>query len=195
VLGVGEANAFTIERLNLWAAPIMLDPNWNHGDYYGKDEPVAGLAIALKEVTLDAGHWGWAEKTYDRKLAVEGKSPLSSWDNKYAIEASFDAIGGARAKTADANSFLYLVRANQLFVAGHKDTLEAGLAGVKAKVLFVPAKSDLLLVEEYARQAVDILHKQGKQADLFELEGDRGHLEGVLNITKAAEPIRKFLTD
>lgn len=195
VLGIGEMNAFGIERLSLWAEPILIDPNWNKGDYYGKAEPTAGLAMALKEVTLDAGHWGWAEKTYGRKLAADGKSPLASWDNKFAIEASFDAIGAARAKSADANSFLYLVRANQLFIAGHKDSLEAGLAAIKAKVLFIPAKSDLLLVPDYARQAVDILRKQGKTAELFELEGDRGHLEGVLNVAKAAEPIRRFLAE
>ncbi|HEX9462394.1 MAG TPA: homoserine O-acetyltransferase [Alphaproteobacteria bacterium] len=195
VLGIGEMNAFGIERLALWSAPILVDPNWNNGDYYGKTEPTAGLAVALKEVTLDAGHWGWAEKTYGRKLAAEGKSPLASWDNKFAIEASFDGIGAGRAKTADANSFLYLVRANQLFIAGHKDSLEAGLALIKAKVLFIPAKSDLLLVPDYARQAVDSLRKQGKAAELFELEGDRGHLEGVFNIAKAAEPIRRFLAE
>jgi homoserine O-acetyltransferase/O-succinyltransferase len=195
VLGVGEINAFAIERLNLWAAPITLDPAWNNGDYYGKAEPVAGVAIALKEVTLDAGHWGWADTAFGRKWAAEGKNPLAAWDNKYAIEATFDNIGATRAKNADANSFLYLVRANQLYVAGHKDTLQAGLAAVKAKVLFIPARSDILLVPRYAEQAVAILQSQGKSAQIFWLEGDRGHLEGVLNITKAAEPIRKFLTD
>lgn len=195
VLGIGEMNAFAIERLALWAAPITLDPNWNHGDYYGKAEPLAGLAAALKEVTLDAGHGGWADKTYGRKWAAEGKNPLTSWDNKFAIEASFDAIATARAKTADADSFLYLVRANQLFVTGHKDSLEAGLAAIKAKVLFIPARSDLLLVPPYAELAVAVLQAQGKSARIFYLEGDRGHLEGVLNITKAAEPIRQFLAE
>lgn len=195
VLGIGEMNAFAIERLALWAEPIRLDPNWSHGDYYGKTEPQAGLATALKEVTLDAGHWGWADATYGRKWAAADKNPLTSWDNKYAIEAGFDAIGAARAKTADADSFLYLVRANQLFVAGQRDSLETGLAAIKAKVLFIPARSDLLLVPQYAERAVAILRAHGKSAQIFYLEGDRGHLEGVLNITKAAEPIRKFLAD
>lgn len=193
VIGIVEMNAFGIERLNQWAAPILLDPNWNNGDYYGKAEPSTGLAMALKAVTLDAGHWGWADTTFGRKLAVEGKSPLASWDNKYGIETTFDNIGAGRAKSSDANSFLYLVRANQLFTVGHKDTLEEGLALIKAKALFVPAKSDLLLVPDYARRAVDILRKQGKTAEIFEMDGDRGHLDGVLNITKAAEPIRRFL--
>jgi homoserine O-acetyltransferase len=193
VIGIAEMNSFGIKRLSLWSAPILIDPNWNNGDYYGKAEPMAGLAMALKEVTLDAGHWGWADTTFGRKLAAEGKSPLDAWDNKYAIEATLDNVGAARAKLSDANSFLYLVRANQLFTVGHKDTLEAGLAQIKAKALFVPAKSDLLLVPDYARRAVEILRKQGKTAEIFEMEGDRGHLEGVLNIAKAGEPIRRFL--
>ncbi|MBI3708688.1 MAG: homoserine O-acetyltransferase [Proteobacteria bacterium] len=195
VIGIGELDAFAIERLNLWAMPILLDPNWNNGDYYGKAEPVAGLAASLKSVTLDTGHWGWAEKTFGRKFAAEGKSPLAAWENKFAIEAALDGAGAARAKTSDANSFLYLVRANQLFSVVHKDSLEAGLAEIKAKVLFVPAKSDLLLVPDLARRAVEILRKQGKTAEIFEIEGDRGHLEGLLSIAKAAEPIRKFLAE
>ncbi len=195
VLGIGEMNAFGIERLEMWAEPIMMDPNWNHGDYYGKAEPDAGLAVALKEVTLDANHWGWADTTFGRKLAVEGKSPLDAWDNKFAIQATFDSIGAARAKTSDANSFLYLVRANQLYVAGQKDSLESGLAAIKAKVLFIPARSDILLVPTYAERAAAILQAQGKTARIFYLEGDHGHLEGVLNITKAADPIRKFLAE
>jgi homoserine acetyltransferase len=44
-------DAYSVGWLNIWAAPIMLDPKWNHGDYYGKDEPVEGLALALKTVT------------------------------------------------------------------------------------------------------------------------------------------------
>ena len=195
VIGVGELDAFGIERLNLWATPITLDPNWNNGDYYGKTEPTAGLAAALKAVTLDAGHWGWAEKAFGRKFAAEGKSPLAAWENKFAIETALDNAGAARARASDANSFLYLVRANQLFVAGHADSLEAGLGAIKAKALFIPAKSDLLLVPDYARRAVEIMRKQGKSVELFEIEGDRGHLEGVLNIAKAAEPIRKFLAE
>jgi homoserine O-acetyltransferase len=193
VLGIAQMNAFGVERLNFWAQPIINDPNWNNGDYYGKAEPLVGLAFALKEVTLDAGHWGWAETAFGRKLAAEGKNPLDAWDNKYAIETALDTAGAARAKSSDANSFLYLVRANQLFTVGQKASLEEGLALIKAKVLFVPAKSDLLLVPDYTHKAVDILKKQGKTVEIFELDGDRGHLEGVLNITKAAEPIRRFL--
>lgn len=193
VIGIGETNAWTIGKLHLWAEPIMLDPNWNGGDYYGKTEPTAGLALALKLVTLDAQHWHWADKAFGRKWADTAKDPAKAFGNKYQIQQVLDNAGAARAKASDANHFLYLVKANHLFVTGQTNSLEEGLAKIKAKALFLPAKGDLLLASDVARQSVDILRKQGKQAELIEIEGDRGHLDGLFAITKVADPLRKFL--
>jgi homoserine O-acetyltransferase len=194
VISSGEADAWIIEKVELWAQAIRLDPNWNNGDYYGKTEPTAGLALALKLVTLDARHWGWADKTFGRKLATEGASPLNDWNNKYAVVQALDAAGVARARTVDANHFLYLVRANQLYVAGHASGgLEAGLAMIKAKALFLPAKSDLLVPPDNARKAVEILRKQGKSAELVEIDGDGGHLDGVLAVARVGDNLRRFL--
>jgi homoserine O-acetyltransferase len=195
VIGIGEANAWTIGRLHLWAEPILLDPNWNGGDYYGKAEPTAGLALALKLVTLDAQHWHWADKAFGRKWADATKDPAKAFENKFQIQHVLDTAGAARAKTSDANHFLYLVKANHLFVTGQAASLEEGLAKINAKALFLPAKGDLLLAPDVARQSVDILKKQGKQAELIEIEGDRGHLDGLFAITKVAAPLAKFLNE
>src|SRR4029450_794063 len=135
VIGAPEIDAYSVGWLNIWAAPIMLDPKWNHGDYYGKDEPVEGLALALKTVTLHARHYGWAAKTFGRKWAGPDKDPPTGGGSKFAIEDALDKVALARAKASDANSFLYLAKANQLFVTGHKGTLEAGLRDVRAWVL------------------------------------------------------------
>ena len=96
----------------------MLDPRWNKGDYYGQEEPVEGLALALKIVTLHARHYGWASGAFGRKWAAAERDPAKSWDNKFAIEDTLDKIALARARASDANSFLYLAKANQLFVTG-----------------------------------------------------------------------------
>jgi homoserine O-acetyltransferase len=193
VIGAPEIDAYSVGWLNIWAAPIMRDPKWNHGDYYGKDEPVEGLALALKTVTLHARHYGWAAKAFGRKWAVLDKDPAKGWDSKFAIEDALDKVALARAKASDANSFLYLAKANQLFVTGHKGTLEEGLRDVRAKVLLVPAQSDLLLFPEYSKRAMAVLKSQGREVEYFEIEGDGGHLDGVLAVTKAGEVIRKFL--
>jgi len=193
VIGAPEIDAFSIGWLNIWAAPIMLDPKWNKGDYYGKDEPIDGLALALKTVTLHARHYGWADRTFGHKWAAPDKDPARSWDGKFAIEDTLDKVSIARAKVSDANSFLYLAKANQLFVTGHKGSLEEGLRDVRARVLLVPAQSDLLLFPEYSKRAMSILKAQGRDVDYFEIEGDGGHLDGVLAVTKAGETIKKFL--
>src|SRR5213080_432109 len=195
VIGAAELNAFGIGWLGVWAAPIMLDPRWNKGDYYGQEEPVEGLALALKIVTLHARHYGWASGAFGRKWAAAERDPAKSWDNKFAIEDTLDKIALARARASDANSFLYLAKANQLFVTGGKGSLEEGLRDVKARVLLVPAKSDLLLFPDYSRQAMEILKRHGNRVQYFEIEGEGGHLDGVLSVAKAGEAIRKFLSE
>ena len=181
-----EANPYLIEMLNTWAAPIVNDPKWNGGDYYGKEEPVKGLAEALKLVTLNARHYGWADKTFGRKWAAPDKNPLQDWSSKYAIEDVIDKISAARAAASDANSFLYLVRANQLYQVD-------GANAIKAKVLSIVAKSDLLLYPDYARKMTAALKAQGNQVEEYEIDGDGGHLDGVFLIAKAADAIRAFL--
>ena len=181
-----EANPYLIEMLNTWAAPIVNDPKWNGGDYYGKEEPVRGLAEALKLVTLNARHYGWADKTFGRKWAAAEKNPLQDWSNKYAIEDAIDKGSAGRAGASDANAFLYLVRANQLYQVN-------GANRIKAKVLSITAKSDLLLYPDYARKMSATLKAQGNPVEEFEIDGDGGHLDGVFLVAKAGDAIRAFL--
>jgi homoserine O-acetyltransferase len=63
VIGAGEADGWVIAWSHMWAAPILLDRNWSNGDYYGKAEPVAGLATALALVTLHSQHWEWTNSS------------------------------------------------------------------------------------------------------------------------------------
>jgi len=193
VIGAAEVDAYTIGWLHLWGAPIRLDPRWNGGDYYGRDEPVDGLTLALKLVTLHARHWVWADRTYGRRWAKPDRDPGKAWEHQFAIEAGLESLAAARARVADANSFLYLVRANQLFVTGHRSTLEEGLKRVKAPVLLLPASSDLLLVPEHSRRVRALLAAQGTPVEYIEIEGDGGHLDGILAIAKVGDAIRRFL--
>jgi homoserine O-acetyltransferase len=128
-----------------------------------------------------------------RKWAAADKDPAKSWQNPFAIEETLDKTAAARAKVSDANSFLYLAKAIQLFLAGGKGSLEDGLKDVKAKVLLVPSKSDVLLFPDYSRRAMEILKKQGTPVEYVEIEGDGGHVEGVLALPKVGETVRQFL--
>ena len=186
VIGPGlEIDAYMIGMLNVWALPITMDPKWNSGDYYGREEPLEGLAQALKVVTLTASGSGALDKRFGRKWAIEGEDPLQG--KAFAIESQFYQTGLARAKTVDANHYLYTVKANQLFSVMDR------VKSIRAKFLFVPAKTDLIFPPSMSEKAAATLRAQGNEAAVFVIDGDNGHYDGLFQITKADKAIRDFL--
>ncbi|HEX9434007.1 MAG TPA: homoserine O-acetyltransferase [Burkholderiales bacterium] len=188
VIGPGlDVHPYVIEFANVWASPIRLDPNWKGGDYYGGAEPTEGLAQALTLVSFTTVHFSWAEKVHGYKWAAEGKNPGDAMGNLFAIEDSLQKSGQARAAASDAGHFVWLVKANQLY------NLEKEQARIKAKVLFLPAKTDLLFPPELSRRSADKLRAQGNQVEFYEIDGTSGHLDGLFSIGKVADRIGAFM--
>jgi homoserine acetyltransferase len=119
---------------------------------------------------------------------VNDKDPGAALANQYAIEDALSKGGLGRAKNVDANHFLYTVKADQLF------SVVPDAKKIKAKFLFVPAKSDLVFPPWMAWSAAGTLRAQGNVAYVFEIDGDGGHLDGLFQISKAAPAIRDFLS-
>lgn len=188
VIGPGlDIHPYVIGLLDLWMMPIKMDPNWKNGDYYGGAEPNEGVAQSLKTVTLTALHFSWAEKAHGYKWASEGKSPGDSMANLFAIEDSLYKTGVARAAATDAAHFVWMAKANQLY------NLEKEQSRIRAKVLFLPAKTDLIFPPELSRRWADKLRAQGNHVELYEIEGTNGHLDGLFSIGKVADRIKAFM--
>ena len=188
VIGPGlDIHPYAIGLLDIWMMPIKLDPNWKGGDYFGGAEPNEGVAQALKTVTLTALHFGWAEKVHGYKWGAEGKNPGESMGNLFAIEDALYKTGMARAGATDAAHFVWMAKANQLY------NLEKEQARIRAKVLFLPAKTDLIFPPELSRKWADKLRAQGNHVELYEIEGTSGHLDGLFSIGKVADRIKAFL--
>ena len=189
VIGPGfDIHPYVIQMINVWTTPIMLDAKWNGGDYYGRDEPVDGVAVALMNVTITTRAFGWAEKTFGYKPADAARNPADAMFNAFAIEDALEKAGKARAKTTDANSFIYTSKANQLYRLSDDE-----VKGIKAKILFVPASSDGIFPPELSQRAAARFKAQGGTAEVAIIEGDGGHLDGVFNVAKQGEAIRAFL--
>ena len=189
VIGPGfDIHPYVIQLLDVWALPITLDPKWNKGEYYGRDEPVDGVAHSLMVVTITARSFGWAEKTFGYKWADPAKNPGDAMGNGFAIQDTLGRAGVARAKTTDANSLIYMAKANQLYRLTDDE-----VKGMKAKILFVPASSDEIFPPELSKRAADRYRAQGGTAEVAVIDGDGGHLDGVLNVAKQGEAIRAFL--
>ena len=189
VIGPGlDIHPYVVELANVWAGPIKLDPNWKGGDYYGGAEPTDGLAQALMVVSFTTLHFAWAEKVHGYKWAAEGKNPADAMGNLFAIEDALEKGGKARAASSDAGHFVWLVKANQLY------NLEKEQSRIKAKVLFLPAKTDLVFPPELSRRWADKLRAQGNAVEFYEIDGTSGHLDGIFSIGKVADQIKAFLS-
>ncbi len=178
--------------LDIWEAPIRLDPNWAEGNYYGqgREPPLRGLAEAWKIVTLHARDRLWA-KQHDRQVP-EGQDPARRIGDRFAIERWLDDAAAARARTSDANSFLYMVRANQLFLNEYPG-FAAALSGGPARWLVISAPTDRVFVADGVREFVETLRGAGKQVEAAELAGPLGHLNGVVGMAPVGDRIRAFL--
>ena len=108
------------------------------------------------------------------------------------MDRFLDEASAVRARAADANSFLYLVRANQLFLNEYLDS-EAALSRSRARWLVVPALRDRIFPVEYGRELAATLRRLGRPTELAELDGPLGHLEGVVGMGAVAEQVRALL--
>ncbi|MCP3922811.1 MAG: homoserine O-acetyltransferase [Desulfobacterales bacterium] len=193
VIGAGYTNGNLIAWLNIWASPIMLDKNWRGGDYYNGQPPLRGLTEALKIVTLHSQSWEWSNGVFGRTWANKNKNPLASFSNQYKIEAVLNNVGKARAKSSDANHFLYLVKANQLFLTGHGKSLIEGLHRINSPTLIIHTDEDLIFFPEEVRETAVLISSDSTPVKIVELQGARGHLDGVLSIKQAGAKIKEFL--
>jgi len=185
VICAGHIDAYLAAWLGLWGAPILADPAWNHGAYALDAQPLEGLTLALRLITLHANHWLWADAQFGLAPAVEGSAPSAALGHKFQVEAAIEKLAAARAAVADANHLLYLVKANQTF--------SADLQAVKAKTLLLYAPEDQVFRTERVLETAAAIAKGGASVETAEIDGPFGHLNGLLALAPLAGKIAAFL--
>ncbi len=192
VIGTGEVDPWMIAWLDIWESPIRLDPNWRNGDYYGqgREPPTRGLAEALKIVTVHAQDRPALARFGQRP--AEGQDPARRIADRFEAERFLDEAALARARISDANHFLYLTRANQLFLQEYEGT-EAALGRSRARWLVAASPTDRVFLLDYNKEMLAMLQRVGRPAELVEVPGSLGHLNGVLGMAQIGDRIRAFL--
>ena len=89
--------------------------------------------------------------------------------------------GARRARPTPAH-FVWMAKANQLY------NLEKEQTRIKAKVLFLPATTDMIFPPELSRKAAEKLKAQGNHVELYEIEGTSGHLDGLVLDRQSRRP-------
>ena len=153
-------------------ARLATDPEWNGGNYYGRGGAKTVLTQMRFETLMRYG--------YDQQLA--GRYP-----EKGARERAIRQLAADWARDWDANSLVILRRATIGF-----DTV-ADFARIRAKLLYVLCRSDVLFPPSLMPGVMRDLAAAGVDARYFEIDSDLGHSASGPEHAKWSPTLREFL--
>lgn len=162
--GYSAPQAIAYNRVGRQA--IMLDPDWKNGDYYGEAGPEKGLAAARALGMI----------TYQSEKSMAYKFGRRTRSGQFEVENYLDHQGASIVKRFDANSYLYLLRALDLFdVGADHASYEEALARITARVLVVGVSSDILYPPHQQKELAETMRQAGVRTDFAIIESPHGH--------------------
>lgn len=174
---------------------IMADPHWHGGDYYGKDLPEAGLAVArmIGHITYLSPEQMRAK--FGRRLQ-DRESFTYDFKTDFQVESYLKYQGNSFVQRFDANSYLYISRAMDYYdlAAGYHSLVEA-LADVKARFLVVSFTSDWLFPTRQSKEIVKALQANGIPTTFLEVTSSYGHDAFLLPNEELGDAVTAFLAD
>lgn len=191
----GRASAQSIAYNEVGRQAIMVDPYWQGGDYYGNDEgPEAGLGVARMVGMITYQSDASMTEKFSRRLMDGPDANMYDLTTQFEVESYLHYQGKKLARRFDANTYIYLTRALDLFDLSHGySSYEAALERIQCPTLIYGMSSDLLYPPYQQKELVDALTRLGKQVEYAELDTPYGH-DGFLIEFSRMEPIlREFV--
>lgn len=173
---------------------ILSDPNFNKGNYYeAENQPERGLAIARM-----IGHITYlCEDAMQNKFArrFQDKSkPDFDFNIDFEVESYLEYQGRVFVDRFDANSYLYITKAVDLYDTSQKHgSLVKAFEKTNAKFLIMSFTSDWLFPTQQSKEIVDSLLKAKKDVSFCEIESPCGHDAFLLEFKTQTKIIKNFL--
>lgn len=172
---------------------ILSDPNFNKGDYYDKELPEKGLAIARM-----VGHITYlCEEAMQNKFSrrfQDKESPNFDFNIDFEVESYLDYQGRIFVDRFDANSYLYITKAVDYYDLGQKfGSLENAFKQTNARFLIMSFTSDWLFPSSHSKEIVNALMKASKDVSYMEIESNAGHDAFLLEYEVQTKIIKSFL--
>jgi len=173
---------------------IVTDPSWHGGNYYEADtRPDAGLAVARM-----IGHITYlSEDSMQDKFGRRGQklSQVSfTTDPMFEVESYLHYQGNKFTQRFDANSYLYLTKAMDLFdLAETRGSLKEAFRRTDACFLVISFSSDWLFPPSQSKTIVQALRANLADVTYFEIESSYGHDAFLLEAAELTQILTMFL--
>jgi homoserine O-acetyltransferase len=184
----------TFMVLHMGIRIAKLDPLWNGGNYYDqKEQPVESMRLVAQLMNVGACAPGSYERNYPRNNAdVDCYNDVLAQSS--AEKALYDVIA-ANSDMYDLNHWMYTCRwcMNYDISRPYGGNMDAALSRIKAKVLAIPCKHDLMHPWEFIAETVERINYLGGCAELYPIDSDWGHMAGVLQPELFENKVKDFL--
>ncbi len=172
---------------------IMADPRWRKGDYYGKEPPMDGLAVArmIGHITYLSDHT--LTTKFGRKLQNADDFRFT-FDPEFQVESYLKNKGEAFTRRFDANSFLYITRAIDYFdLSKEYGSLDRAFRRTQSDFLLLSFSSDWLYPPCKLGEILSALQSCGKHGAHETISSTYGHDAFLLEDKKMAPIISPAL--
>ena len=173
---------------------IFSDPNWNKGNYYETGKlPESGLSIArmIAHITY------LSDESMDIKFGrgLQDKDEISyDFSVDFQVESYLKHQGTSFVKRFDANSYLFITKAVDLFDLRVNDSLIDAFKNVEAKVEVISVDSDWLYPTEQSMEIVTALNANEVEVSFSEIKSNYGHDAFLLEKGQLNHILSKFLS-
>jgi homoserine O-acetyltransferase len=159
---------------------ILADPRWQGGDYLAGEGPSVGLAIARMLAMITYQSEESMEMRFGRQPATRGIASTPGepveLGGRFDVEDYLYYQGEALVRRFDANSYLYISRAMDLYdMSDGYPSIEAALRRLRSKALFIGIRSDFLFPAARVRWLAEQVRSLGGHATYVELDSPHGH--------------------
>ena len=174
---------------------IFSDPNWNNGNYYETGKiPENGLSLArmIAHITY------LSDESMDIKFGrdLQDKDEISyDFSIDFQVESYLKHQGETFVKRFDANSYLFITKAVDLFDLSVNDSLIDGFKDVEAKIEVISVDSDWLYPTEQSTEIVTALNVNDLEVSFSEIKSNYGHDAFLLEKGQLNHILSKFLSN
>ena len=193
ISGSGRPGALSIAYRFVQRQVILQDPHFHDGRYYGSPEqPRASLAVArmIGNITYRSG------EEFNRRFGRSRTDRGYNFGPDFQIESYLHHMGHKLSYHFDANSFLVLTKAMDLYSLGYGfDHYEKGVRRIRAKCLIMGVSSDMLFPIEEQESVYRILNEARRPVRFCRLESFAGHDAFLVEGDYFSREISSFLAE
>ncbi|MCZ2146762.1 MAG: homoserine O-acetyltransferase [Bryobacterales bacterium] len=172
---------------------IMADPDWNNGNYYGFKPPARGLSVARMVGHITYMSDDSMKEKFGRRFRNKGAAAFT-FDDEFEVESYLRYRGNQFVDRFDANSYLYITKAMDVFdLAQGYPSLAQALEQAHSRFLVISFTSDWLYPSDQSLEIVSALRSRNRDVAYCELSSNYGHDAFLVEVGEQTDLIRGFL--